>query len=1163
MERPFFKYKIDDLQREFADRLDDLSFLELLAHELTFRSTVAARRLQQEVNDRIAELKKRAMSTPVASGARAKAVVEGKQEKVVSPPRPDKWPANLIAGWLALEVLSPQTYRRVEDLADGDSRRMADLGRRPLPWERREPSRENYRLYYQVLLGAIRMQEATAALLQRYADSSPEFRTQIGMCPIAVVMLDQQGRLVEDRPVSIASFAWGWRVAMEGRLADLAQWSTVESKLCEDLAEHLTRRGENGEVFPLDVATIRSAFDFICLKLRLDPGIVEQPRYAVRTYQWFTLKTPPDPIILNSFFLEDLAWAKEEVGNNNASAPLRQFVSVARKEPPNDLLTSPSALEAAVRPSMYALARWPSPGRHPLVLMQQAAVNLAIHELRSSEALFAVNGPPGTGKTTLLRDICAAIVTERACRLVEFEDPASAFEITRVSLTVSGSKTALYRVDERIRGFEIAVASTNNRAVENVSRELPELRAIADDATDLRYFPSVSDHLSGEDDSTWGLFAAVLGNQSNVSTFKNALRHDDRGLLAYLAACAGVTAVVTGTSSETDIEPRTPVVVQRERPPRSRQEALKRWQDARVRFRAAVEAVQSAVEKGSHLRGLCLELDRREMELKRRVSEMQARRKAFDEARTAQERAARRAEDLTTRVRSAEDVLNAHNAICPAWWRRFLRLPDTREWRQEHKTYKKELIGLRAQLSAARSASEESRKRSSASKAALDVAEKSAQAAQAAFDGLKSDIERTAKSEGVSVISPNMIEAATDEIERGRIQKLSPWFGENTQRSRDNLFSAAMHLHRAFVDAAAGPIRNNLAALFGMASLETKERLPLVPYLWSTLFLVVPVVSTTFASVRKLFRLLPQESLGWLLIDEAGQATPQAAVGALMRCRRAIVVGDPLQIEPVTSLPVRLIQAICDFYSVERERWTAPTSSVQTLADAVNKYASTIEQVDGSKKVGVPLLVHRRCQSPMFDISNRVAYGGKMIQATPPAAERSHPVLGPSRWINVRGASNNKWSEDEGRVVSDALNALFAAERVAMPDVFIISPFRNVAYQLRKLLPQSVVTGLGANAHQWWSERIGTIHTFQGKQAQIVFLVLGASGAQEGGARNWAAGTPNIVNVAASRAKDFFYVVGDASAWAGIGAMRVLRAYLRVDEAPGLVHVGLGDRRLI
>src|SRR5262249_42282633 len=131
--------------------------------------------------------------------------------------------------------------------------------------------------------------------------------------------------------------------------------------------------------------------------------------------------------------------------------------------------------------------------------------------------------------------------------------------------------------------------------------------------------------------------------------------------------------------------------------------------------------------------------------------------------------------------------------------------------------------------------------------------------------------------------------------------------------------------------------------------------------LWATLFLAVPLVSTTFASVERMLGRLPPESLGWLLVDEAGQALPQAAVGAILRCRGALVVGDPLQIEPVVALPEQLTRAVCAQMGVDPERYAAPAASVQTLADAASPYSSEMRTRDGSRVVGSPLLVHRRC----------------------------------------------------------------------------------------------------------------------------------------------------------------------------------------------------------
>jgi hypothetical protein len=64
----------------------------------------------------------------------------------------------------------------------------------------------------------------------------------------------------------------------------------------------------------------------------------------------------------------------------------------------------------------------------------------------------------------------------------------------------------------------------------------------------------------------------------------------------------------------------------------------------------------------------------------------------------------------------------------------------------------------------------------------------------------------------------------------------------------------------------------------------------------------------------------------WILIDEAGQALPQAAIGAIVRAKRTIVVGDPIQIPPVVTMPERLINETCKRFPVTTRR-TANFSS--------------------------------------------------------------------------------------------------------------------------------------------------------------------------------------------------------------------------------------------
>jgi hypothetical protein len=171
----------------------------------------------------------------------------------------------------------------------------------------------------------------------------------------------------------------------------------------------------------------------------------------------------------------------------------------------------------------------------------------------------------------------------------------------------------------------------------------------------------------------------------------------------------------------------------------------------------------------------------------------------------------------------------------------------------------------------------------------------------------------------------------------------------------------------------------------------------------------------------------------------------------------------------------------------------------------------------------------------MFDISNRIAYKGIMIKESEDAPPGGDVQLGRSRWISIGGSCEGKnWVPEQGRQVL-AMLAEKKGRGGRLPKVFVISPFRNVAYKLTRLLederrlwaPDEVKAW---EVRQWLGQSVGTVHTFQGKEATTVILVLGTD-ANSGGARRWAAGKPNNLNVAATRAQKNFYVIGDVRLW--------------------------------
>ena len=381
---------------------------------------------------------------------------------------------------------------------------------------------------------------------------------------------------------------------------------------------------------------------------------------------------------------------------------------------------------------------------------------------------------------------------------------------------------------------------------------------------------------------------------------------------------------------------------------------------------------------------------------------------------------------------------------------------------------------------------------------------------------------------------------------------------------REHLLYDALQLQKAVVMSNA--FRKNMQLLSQYwGSLNDRKNLQknfdldaIFPALINSLMVAVPVISSTFAAVERfLINCKSESSLGTIIIDEAGQASPHMLVGALFRAQKAIVVGDPKQIEPVQTVQDLFVEKIG---GEGIGKYRTKELSVQSLADAQNSFAGIIKNLDGSESwVGCPLVIHRRCKDPMFTVANDLSYGGFMINKTLDTKETIDPCK-ESCWItydasNIESTTGkDRYIQVQGQIAFELIQKL-RARNTKFKDIFIITPFTSVAYGFKKYmesLSNDIVNWTKEdNKKDWLDDNIGTVHTFQGKEAKVVIYMLGCqSDGAANGAIKWV--NANNINVAFTRAREYIYVIGDAVKWAELNknlafAQRYLPIYTLKD----------------
>ncbi|ENX37573.1 DEAD/DEAH box helicase [Acinetobacter courvalinii] len=1042
--------------------------------------------------------------------------------------------SQILSFWRDLEIFTIPSAPTAKDSNEFTKITTLRFGEE-LPWNKSEYQPTQKNIYtHTVYIGVTEQEYLTRLILQKVVrkELSDKERERIsGTGWLASFSVNENGRLIEDS-YTPASYVYGTQALSVGE--SLTNLNVRLTRAKEEFAQRCHCLSQS----KLDY---RCSWKDLQSETELVRSIFEQDDQAGLDWRFIvvTKRSPKKPSdlekveqevnFLNSFYLDDLdQMLKQSMSKQPFGQALSAYLgSSIIHDDRIDILKNHEAMAELVCASHLPISRWPTSPDKPLVLAQQAVVAHIQNFLSKQDGVIGVNGPPGTGKTTLLCDVIATVITERAKRISALSTPEAIF---KEPIRLMGRMFSPI-LEELVRDTSIVISSNNNNAVKNISQELPALSKLEKQyASTSLYFPEV---IKGVFDSqkvldgnqktipTWGIIAAALGNSTNRKSFARAFFKED-----HVTDNEEVSNKDSFVSMKQILEDAIPHV-------NSYRQEWNQTKRELLELIEQLEQIRSILTKAEHASVSISAIRENREKLSQTVI---LKNKVLNEHQQIFDQLQHELQDQSILIQSKQQILKQIQiSDGPRLWDRLCALFGFRTQRLEiyNKRINEVTLSLQKNTSHYENLIDDRTTRNKAIKICqqelLELNNESLKLKQE-YERLSHDLLEI-KNLGVkNIVGPDLWKLSFEELHRTSVNT-----SEVIDDLRARIFIKSMQLHKLTILSNAKRFLSNLRMVGQMLAgnakgLEYEGR----PLIWDSLFFVVPVVSTTLASFSRLFAGLGQDSLGWLLIDEAGQATPQSAAGAIWRSKKAILIGDPLQVKPVFTLPDSIVEVLCKQNNVDIS-WSPVFESVQTIADRITQFGSWIG--DGNVNelsriwTGMPLRTHRRCDDPMFSIANNIAYAGQMVQGrvdnlgNPKVTEIAYDI-GASSWLNVDSVDSiHPVNYEELNVLIYSLRKLEANQKKSADQsrikVYVISPFRKVIQACKKRIREERLTGI----------ECGTVHTFQGKEAEIVFLVLGTCKDQGEGARAWASSSPNLLNVAVTRAKSRLYVIGNIHTW--------------------------------
>jgi hypothetical protein len=726
----------------------------------------------------------------------------------------------------------------------------------------------------------------------------PSRDTLAGQSALFACTVDASGALSGEIAVSECAWAVG-QVALGDQAAgggDPGSWVSAGSR---EGYRYVSR--ENLPDLPDGPLTAAAVADFTAALAEMlgITALLRPGGLRVRSYQVPNPGTGASPVHapvwpLAGHYAADLTQITEALRQSATGPALSAFLT----GPPADitrldLRAHPLITRNGCAPERMPPARWPADSA--LMLSEQFAVNEIVGQ---GAPLTAAHAPPDGGCSAVFGDIAAAVITERARVLAACPTPDAAFGAVLVwgDHVITAPARAL-------AGFEIVLTSGNS------GPGFPRLgERWRDQAATVDYFSSTAQLTGGA--GSWAMLGARLDSPAARREFVDRFWLGRvRGSDALFRAGEPLRTVLDWQALDQP-GPDQHGPDQREGgQPRPAGE----WQAAVAGFRAALARVQSlaaersraaaAVTRFSALEQACEEAYSRLDQAQARIAGLTARE---PEAQSAMA-------DAEERRRVALADLEAHQADKPGLVVAMSTgMRAGRDWYTAHGTLRASFDAAVRDRDEALDALQELRADVAAARRTIAEAEDATARFTTEMETVYAQIAAARRRWGPYVPDGPSYAETEDEALIELREHSAPWADEEFVRARTELLFAALALHKALILGCPETFAANLAAWAdlvsgtgpfgtgesgsgpsgpsGTAAGDPPPEVALAA--WQSFFLVVPIVSTTFAALGSLLSGLGRGSVGWLLAAGTGQVPPRQVAGALWRADHAVLTGD-------------------------------------------------------------------------------------------------------------------------------------------------------------------------------------------------------------------------------------------------------------------------------